>query len=83
MIKVRFFARIRETLGTEGVDIEFDSSLHSIADVIDRLCDLNSEWGDVIKDASVLVALNQEMTHLEAKVRDGAEVAFFPPVTGG
>ena len=83
MIKVRFFARIRESLGREGVDIEFDSAMNSIADVIDRVCALNPEWESVVRDNSVLVALNQEMTHLQAKVLDEDEVALFPPVTGG
>jgi molybdopterin synthase sulfur carrier subunit len=30
-----------------------------------------------------MAALNQEMTRLNAPVKDGDEVAFFPPVTGG
>jgi molybdopterin synthase sulfur carrier subunit len=33
--------------------------------------------------ASMLSALNSEFARLEAPVRDGDEVAFFPPVSGG
>lgn len=32
---------------------------------------------------SLLVALNSEFTHPDQLVRDGDEVAFFPPVSGG
>jgi sulfur-carrier protein len=32
---------------------------------------------------AVRIAIDQSMARPEAPLRDGAEVAFFPPVTGG
>jgi sulfur-carrier protein len=34
-------------------------------------------------DHMVLMALNQEMAEADAPIKDGDEVAFFPPITGG
>jgi molybdopterin synthase sulfur carrier subunit len=32
---------------------------------------------------STLIAINMEYTDAKAALKDGDEVAFFPPVTGG
>ena len=49
---------------------------------------LLSARGDPFKsalsgDTPVLVAINQEMSDIEARIADHDEIAFFPPVTGG
>ncbi len=39
--------------------------------------------GEKILPANLLVAVNMEYAEPDSVVRDGDEVAFFPPVTGG
>lgn len=74
-ITVRFFASLREGLG-RGEAVIDSAGIRSAADV----------WRQCTPDPlppNTLVAVNMEYALPEAPVRDGDEVAFFPPVTGG
>ena len=84
MIKVLFFARLREQLETEMLEFEAGPELPDIAAIIKLLKQRGDEWVEALgDDQMVLVALNQEMTDTGSAVKEGDEVAFFPPVTGG
>ncbi len=84
MIKVLFFARLREQLDTEMLEFDASPELPDIAAIIKLLKQRGSEWAEVLaEDQMVLMALNQEVADADARVKDGDEVAFFPPVTGG
>lgn len=74
-ITVRFFASIRERLGKAEDRIECQG-IGTVADVWAR-----SAGGPLAPNT--LAAINQEYAGFDAPVRDGDEVAFFPPVTGG
>lgn len=82
MIKVLFFARLREQL--ECAELEL-----AAADVVDltglrsRLLELHPHWYEFLRNEQILMALNQTLIKGNAVVNDGDEVAFFPPVTGG
>lgn len=75
-IQVRFFASLRESLGRDGAEVDLPAGAR-IADV----------WREVTGaqtlPAGILCAVNHDYAAPEAAVRDGDEVAFFPPVTGG
>jgi len=81
MIKVLFFAQIRELLDCGSLEIEADfTSVDAL-----RLSLLNNgdKWALALDAEKLLVAVNQEITTLSATIKAGDEVAFFPPVTGG
>lgn len=75
-IKVKFFARLREEVGHAEEVVAFEPGL-SVADVWVRTA------GGRPMPESLLVAVNMEYARSNAELRDGDEVAFFPPVTGG
>lgn len=75
-VQVRFFASLRERLGANDTQITLRAGA-TVADVWRQVL------GDAAMPANTLVAVNQDYTTLDAVVRDGDEVAFFPPVTGG
>ena len=75
-IHVRFFASLRERLDVADQDIAA-SAASTVAEVWQRIV------GDTEPPANMLVAVNMEYADMQAPVRDGDEVAFFPPVTGG
>lgn len=82
MIDVKFFARLRDQLGTGGLQLDANH-LTSVKDVHAALVRLNQHWDASLGHQSVLVAVNQTMGNFDSAVSDGDEVAFFPPVTGG
>ncbi|WP_428608637.1 molybdopterin converting factor subunit 1 [Sedimenticola sp.] len=84
MINLLYFARLREALQTGSEELDYNSDIDTVAAVVARLKSRGDVWGDVFADdQTVLVAVNQEMCDLSTAVKDGDEVAFFPPVTGG
>ena len=84
MIKILYFARLREQLGTAEEDIPQGTEPTTVADVAARLCQRGGAWSDVLgKSETIMAAVNQEMARPETPLKDGDELAFFPPVTGG
>ena len=84
MIKVLYFASLREQLGTAGEEIPSADGPETVGDLITLLRHRDGPWSDVLGEGeTIMVAVNQEMARPETSIKDGDEVAFFPPVTGG
>lgn len=84
MIRILYFARLREQLGTASEDIPYAADLASVGDIVARLGSRGGAWSELLsEDETLMAAVNQEMARPETPVKDGDEVAFFPPVTGG
>ncbi len=81
-IDIRFFASLRERLGTGEERIPAEG-IACVGDVLERLRQRGSEWASLLDDDRVLMAVNQAMAKGETPVEPGDEVALFPPVTGG
>ena len=81
-ITVRYFASLREALGTsETVELAADTTLGQLRDA---LVARGGRHGELLARGRALrCALNQVMADESTPVQAGAEVAFFPPVTGG
>jgi molybdopterin synthase sulfur carrier subunit len=75
-IQVKFFASLREQVGQAETRVQTAGPL-SVAEVWSQATDNRDLPGNI------LMALNMEYVDANATVRDGDEVAFFPPVTGG
>ncbi len=84
MINVKYFARLSEALGSKCEAIEFGKQSETVDSVIQLLIDRGEPWAtEFSAEAKVLVAVNHEMCPSDTLLKDGDEVAFFPPVTGG
>jgi sulfur-carrier protein len=84
MIDVHYFASVRESLGQAREQVPADAGTATVAALMDRLVALHgSQWHKVLREGRVLMAVNQAVARPDTVVRDGDEVAFFPPVTGG
>jgi molybdopterin synthase sulfur carrier subunit len=82
MIKVIFFAALREQLGCAGTEVSANNA-STVAEVKDALGQENADWKNYLTNNSLLCAVNHEMVNNDFSVKAGDEVAFFPPVTGG
>ncbi len=81
-IQLRYFASLREALGaSENVEVGEGST---VATLRDMLLARGGRHADLLaRGRAVRCALNQVLCDESAALSDGAEVAFFPPVTGG
>lgn len=81
-VHLRFFASLREALGPhEQLQVPAGSTL---GDVRDQLIASTPRHAEVLARTRTLRgAINQVMCDEATVVPEGAEVAFFPPVTGG
>lgn len=81
-VQVRYFASLRERLGPqEQVELPEGSS---VAALRQALAARGGAHGELLAPGrAVRCALNQVMAAEAAVLAEGAEVAFFPPVTGG
>ena len=84
MIRLRYFASLRERLGVDEESLALPPGVGDVAAVRALLCQRGGAWAEALAETQpVLCAVNQAMTRPAAAVADGDEVAFFPPVTGG
>ncbi|MBN9371384.1 MAG: molybdopterin synthase sulfur carrier subunit [Hydrogenophaga sp. SCN 70-13] len=81
-IQLRYFASIREAIGT-GAE-RLSTAAPTLAALRDELIARGGAHAQALaRGKAVRVSLNQAMADESAALADGAEVAFFPPVTGG
>jgi sulfur-carrier protein len=81
-ITIRYFASLREALGAQET-LELLAPL-TVAALRDRLAERGQRHAELLAGTRpVRCAVNQTMADEGMLIEDGAEVAFFPPVTGG
>jgi len=81
-VQVRYFASLREALGpSESVDVPAGASLGALRDSL--LARGGEHARCLARGRAVRCALDRAMVDESAALHEGAEVAFFPPVTGG
>lgn len=75
-ITVRYFANLRDRMGRSDEVVSVDVDPLTVEDL----------WGRIAQQpmpSNILIAVNMEYTDASRTLRNGDEVAFFPPVTGG
>ena len=81
-VHIRYFASVREALGR--ADEALDTQADTLAALRDELIARGAPYAAALaRGKAVRMALDQAMSPESAALREGAEVAFFPPVTGG
>jgi molybdopterin synthase sulfur carrier subunit len=81
-ITVRYFASIREAVGQGSESLQTTAA--TLGALRDELIARGGAYASSLaRGKAVRMALNQLLSEDEAPLSAGAEVAFFPPVTGG
>ena len=81
-VQLRYFASIREAIGTGSEALETGAS--TLAALRDELIARGGGHAEALaRGRAVRVSLNQTLVDESVALSEGAEVAFFPPVTGG
>ena len=84
MLRVLFFASIRERLGRRELALACRRGVHQHrrpgGTAGERIAGLRSAL--LLADKTI-VAVNREVVTRDQALRDGDEIAFYPPVTGG
>ena len=77
-----YFARLRERFGMADENLELAGT--TAADLVAQLQARGGIWAEELAAGRAFrVAVNQDIVTLDAVLPDNAEVAIFPPVTGG
>ncbi|WP_024539285.1 molybdopterin converting factor subunit 1 [Comamonas badia] len=81
-ITVRYFASIREAVGQGSEELATQAA--TVGALRQELIARGAPWAECLAEGrAVRMAVNQLMARTDAPLAEGAEVAFFPPVTGG
>lgn len=79
-IELRFFAALAERLDTRAE--RADTAAATVAELRQELAGRGGPW-QALLEPQIKAAVNQTLARPDTPLAEGAEVAFFPPVTGG
>jgi molybdopterin converting factor subunit 1 len=82
-ITVRYFAMLRERAGCDTEDVAWADAEPTVARLRALLAKRTPGLASALASGAVLVAVNREYAGPKTTLKDGDEVAFMPPVTGG
>ena len=84
MVTILYFARLREALGTAKEELALPAGVANLGGLRQALAKRGEPWAyELAHSRQVRMAVNQDMASADTPVKDGDEIAFFPPVTGG
>lgn len=83
-MQVLYFAWLRTKTGIGAEDVAPPAGVATVGALVDWLKTRSPGHAEAFADLAIVrCAVNQEHADLDAPVKAGDEVAFFPPVTGG
>lgn len=84
MLKLRYFAWVRERIGKPEEVIELPSSIGTVGELMAWLASRGEEYAHAFENLNVIrAAIDQTHVRPDAKITGAREIAFFPPMTGG
>lgn len=84
MIKILYFASVRERLNKSEETMELPAEINTVAKLVALLSATNPEFRQLNEGGQpLLVSVNQTVADGSSSLAENDEVAFFPPMTGG
>jgi molybdopterin synthase sulfur carrier subunit len=79
-----YFARLREVFERAAEEVDLPAGIANVEALTMWLRERGGAWAaELAPGRAFRVAVNQEMAHANSPISEGAEIAIFPPVTGG
>ena len=83
-IHILYFALLRDAMGRDGDELDVPADVNTAGALREWLIAQGEPWASAMANRRrIRAAVNQDMADDEVALKDGDEVAFFPPVTGG
>jgi molybdopterin synthase sulfur carrier subunit len=83
-MKIRYFAWVRERVGKQEEDVEIPANVGTAGELMAWLSSRGEEYAHAFENPKVIrVAIDRTHVKPHAAIKGAAEIAFFPPMTGG
>jgi molybdopterin synthase sulfur carrier subunit len=83
-VKVRYFAWVRERVGKEEEEIDPPAAGSTVGELVDWLARKGEGYAYAFENPKVIrAAIDKSHVRADARIAGAAEIAFFPPMTGG
>ena len=83
-LSVLYFARLRDAIGRSSETLDVPAGVATVGELRAWLAQRGAPWSEAFAQVRpIRAAMDQAMAADATQLREGAEVAFFPPVTGG
>jgi sulfur-carrier protein len=83
-VKLRYFAWVRERVGTTEEEVEPPPGVATVADLIAWLAKRGESYAHAFENPKVIrAAIDRAHVRPETAIAGAHEIAFFPPMTGG
>jgi molybdopterin synthase sulfur carrier subunit len=83
-VKVLYFAWLRERVGKAEEQIDPPAAVSTVGELMTWLAQRNEQYAYAFENAKVIrAAIDRSHVRADARIAGAAEIAFFPPMTGG
>ena len=82
-VKILYFASIAEAVGSVSESLKIPDDITTVQHLKSHLAARGNQWATCFSESSTKCSVNQVLATSESPIKDGDEIAFFPPVTGG
>jgi molybdopterin synthase catalytic subunit len=82
MVRLRFYAALRDAAGRDEIRLKLNRSC-PVEALVHSLHERHPRLAAILEREKTLISVNEEMARPDTVVKDGDEIAFMPPFSGG